>query len=291
MYQMESRAHVNAWARIVCLVHSIRTGIAAMTDPLPQHRSEIGHRVARYTWVTAMVALVCAAGLIRQMHATAGERLRARLVQSAPDSVVAQPDLVKAAVAEAEPVFAQHCAVCHGDHMQGSAAVGAPGLSRGVWLYGRGDVFDIERTILYGIRSANPKGHNVVDMPPYGLTARLRPEEIRQLVQYVLQLSGQPHDGQTALAGREIYGDRGGCGDCHGEDGRGNPDYGAPDLTANAWNNGGDADSLYQSIYFGRHRVMPAWIGILTLEQIRSVSVYVYVVSQRPHDVAARTTP
>src|ERR1700735_3408351 len=110
---MESRAHGNAWARIVCLVHSIRTGIAAMTDPLPKHRSEIGHRVARYARVAAMVAILCAAGLIRQMHAAAGERLRVRLIQSAPDSVVTQPDLVKVALAEAKPVFAWHCAVCH----------------------------------------------------------------------------------------------------------------------------------------------------------------------------------
>ncbi len=72
------------------------------------------------------------------------------------------------------------------------------------------------------------------------------------------------------------------CPDCHGSDGRGNPDYGAPDLTANVWNSGGTDQALYDAIYFGQHRIMPAWIDTLTLAQIRALAVYVYSASQPP---------
>jgi cytochrome c oxidase cbb3-type subunit 3 len=104
--------------------------------------------------------------------------------------------------------------------------------------------------------------------------------DISNVVQYMLQLSGRPHDAQAAMLGRAVYnGPAGACFDCHGPDGRGNTDYGAPDLTANTWLYGGDPQSLYNSTYYGRHGVMPAWIGKLTFEQIRALAVYVYAAS------------
>jgi cytochrome c oxidase cbb3-type subunit 3 len=116
-------------------------------------------------------------------------------------------------------------------------------------------------------------------MPAYGLRGQLSDADIRNLVQYVLQLSGQPNDAQAAIQGRAVYNGQGGCFDCHAADARGNSDYGAPDLTANSWLYGGDPQSLYNSIYSGRHGMMPAWIGKLTLEQIRALAVYIYVAS------------
>jgi cytochrome c oxidase cbb3-type subunit III len=229
--------------------------------------------------VTLILVILVTAGAAWRVHLATVERLRARLLQSAPDALVKEPDLVKTAVTEAQPLYAQHCAACHGERLQGNTALGAPNLSDSIWLYGSGTVFDIERTLLYGIRSEMPKAHNVSDMPPFGLTGKLRPGQIREIVAYLLQLSGRPHDGQAALAGRELFFDEANCTDCHGADGKGNNDYGAPDLTANVWNSGSDPEAIYKSIYFGRHRVMPGWIGTLTLEQIRALSVYIYVVS------------
>ena len=34
-------------------------------------------------------------------------------------------------------VFADNCAVCHGDDGKGNREVGAPNLTDGIWLYGR----------------------------------------------------------------------------------------------------------------------------------------------------------
>ena len=65
----------------------------------------------------------------------------------------------------------------------------------------------------------------------------------------------------------------------HGADGRGNEDYGAPDLTRNVWNSGGDPQSLFAAIYSGQHRIMPGWRRTLSLLQIRALATYVYAAS------------
>ena len=52
--------------------------------------------------------------------------------------------------------------------MQGNPALGAPNLTDKVWLYDQGGVSDIERTILYGVRSGHAKSRNITDMPPVG---------------------------------------------------------------------------------------------------------------------------
>jgi len=254
-----------------------------MTDPNIEFRSRARRSPIGYWWAAVILGILLVPGAAWRMHAMAVERTRVRLLESAPESVAKDPALVEAAVTQAQPLFAQHCARCHGESLQGNPAVGAPNLADRVWLYGNGDVFDIERTILYGVRSEMPQSHHVSDMPPFGLAGTLRPAEIRDVVQYVLQLSGRPHNGQAALAGRELFAGKGGCFDCHGSDGKGNSDYGAPDLTANVWNSGGDPDSLYKSIYFGQHRTMPGWIDKLTLEQIRALAVYIYAASHSTH--------
>ena len=165
--------------------------------------------------------------------------------------------------------------------MRGNTSLGAPNLTDEVWLYGDGRVFGIERTVLYGVRSEQSKSHNVTDMPAFGLTGRLSDAEIRNLVQYLLQLSGRAHQAPAASEGAAFYNDvaKANCGECHGDTGRGNPDYGAPDLTVNVWNSGADPRALYDAIYFGQHRIMPGWIGTLSLAQIRALAVYLYSMS------------
>jgi cytochrome c oxidase cbb3-type subunit III len=233
----------------------------------------------------ALVVLIWVAIAIgaRQLHR---EHLEHRLLALLPDAAGADPELVRLASDEAQPLFAQHCAACHGSNMRGRTALGTPDLTDTVWLYGDGSVYEIERTILYGVRAGSGKTHNVTDMPAFGLTGKLSEAQIRELVQYVRQLSGLSHDGEQAAEGRALWGEN--CGDCHGFDARGNSDYGAPDLTRNVWNSGGDVQSLYNAIYFGQHRVMPGWFKVLTLEQIRALAVYIHTISNRPPVAAAR---
>jgi cytochrome c oxidase cbb3-type subunit 3 len=97
----------------------------------------------------------------------------------------------------------------------------------------------------------------------------------------VLKLNHRPNDAEAAFAGEALYQGKGECFDCHAGDAKGTVDYGAPDLTANVWDWGGDPQSLYKSIYYGHHGVMPAWKDKLTLEQIRALAVYVDTAAKR----------
>ncbi|HYK25189.1 MAG TPA: c-type cytochrome [Steroidobacteraceae bacterium] len=237
-------------------------------------------RRSPWVWAAAAVLLIAAGGgaLAGIRHAQR-QRLESRLLASLPNAVLSDPALVRFAVGQARPLFETHCAVCHGADMRGNSTIGAPNLKDSVWLYGNGTVYDIERTILYGVRSGLSKTHNVTDMPGYGLRGRLSSGQIDSLVQYLLKMNNRPHQAEGAEEGRALYYGPATCGDCHGSDARGDSDYGAPDLTVGVWNSGGDPQSLYRSIYFGRHRTMPAWIGKLSLEQIRALAVYVYAAS------------
>jgi cytochrome c oxidase cbb3-type subunit III len=242
-------------------------------------KSPAARRRTQLLIVAAILLATAAAALVGVQQRR--EHLLRRLLTADTEAVVKDRDLTAFAQSIAQPLFAANCARCHGADMTGNSAVGAPNLTDKVWLFDSGDVFDIERTILYGVRSGASKAHNVTDMPAFGLTGRLSASEIRNLVQYIDQLSGRPHQPQAAIEGRAVYFDvaKANCGDCHGGSARGNSNYGAPDLTQNVWNSGDDDQALYDAIYHGEHHVMPGFFGTLSLEQIRALAVYIYMVS------------
>jgi cytochrome c oxidase cbb3-type subunit III len=252
-------------------------------------RSFIRGMFATGGWLrlATVVVLLVLAGAAWALRSVQRSELAGRLLATPPEEVALDDRLVRLANEEAKPLFATHCASCHGADMKGDRAHGTPNLTDAIWLYGNGSIYHIERTILYGIRSGHPKSHDVADMTPFGQRGLLTPGEIRSVVQFVLQLSQQPYQAEAATEGAKLFGSKGQCYDCHAQDARGNSDYGAPDLTANVWSYGGDAQSLYNTIYFGRHGVCPAWLGPLDLEQIRALAVYIYSVSH-PEKVAGR---
>jgi cytochrome c oxidase cbb3-type subunit 3 len=233
----------------------------------------------RLSWIwivfgVTAIAIAATVGVVEMRAHRMG--LELRLAETAPEAVAADQALVRFAVAQAKPLFAEHCAACHGANLKGRPDIGAPDLTDSHWLYGDGSVYQIERTILYGVRSGASKTHDITEMPAYGQRGQLSDGDIRNLVQYLLELSRRPHDEQAALAGKTIFYGAGQCYDCHASDAKGDTDYGAPDLTADVWSYGGDPGALYKSIYYGRHGVMPAWYGKLSLEQIRALAVYVH---------------
>jgi cytochrome c oxidase cbb3-type subunit 3 len=240
-----------------------------------------GSRSRLLAWLTLPLLLLAAAlaawALQAHWHRAA---LARELLRTYPQDIDAHPALVRFADAEARPLFAKNCAGCHGANMQGNAQIGAPALVGGHWLWGNGSVFQIERILLYGIRSGQPQALHVTDMPAFGLMGRLTDGQVRELVQYLMKLNRRPYDAEAANAGQMLfYSQKYGCYDCHGTDAKGEADYGAPNLTANYWNNGGSEQDIYDSIFYGRHRVMPTWQGRLSLEQIRSLAVYLHGLS------------
>lgn len=214
-------------------------------------------------------------------------RVEETLVKLPADDIPARPRLAAFARTRGESQYMTSCAGCHGEHLQGDAARGVPDLQDGTWLYGQGLVSEIESTIQYGIRSGHPRSRNLTDMPAYLRTGQLTPAEIDDVVEYVLKLSDQPHDATAAQRGLGVYADKAHCWDCHGPDGLGNTDYGAPALTGAAWVYGGTREALRHSVAEGRHGLCPAWIDQLSPAAIRELAVYLHSVSSRE----ARATP
>ncbi len=245
--------------------------------------SRAGSRLA------GLVLVLCAAAAISwHLHV---RRLEDALVRADPDRAVTDPALMNFAMNRAPGLYRQHCASCHGSDLRGSHTLGAPDLSDAAWLFGLGEMPDIENTLDYGIRSGHPKAHNITDMPALGRIGQLSATEVLDVVEYVYAFSHADANPQAAARGRPLFLDKGSCYDCHGQDGTGNVDYGSPDLTGHSgWMYGGDRQTLFQSIYDGRHGLCPAWINRLSAAQIRELSVFLYLTARRaPHPPAGAT--
>jgi cytochrome c oxidase cbb3-type subunit 3 len=214
-------------------------------------------------------------GYFLEKHARAKERL----VASFADSLPGDPALHAYALALARPAYAQHCAGCHGAAFAGDTRRGVPDLRRGIWLYDFGRVSDIERSILYGIRSGLGRARNVTDMPAMGLSHRLTTDEISDVARYVVSLSRPGGEPAAIARGAAIYQGKGECFDCHGADASGNIDWGVPALTGASWLYGGSVAAITTSIHDGRHGMCPGWIGVLDAATIRGLAVLLHDVN------------
>ena len=180
------------------------------------------------------------------------------------------PDLLQYAMAAGAAIFGDNCATCHGSGGQGST--GYPALVDDDWLWG-GSLADIQQTIRYGIRSGDPKAR-VNTMQAYGRDGVLSNDQIHDLVEYVVHLSGREADEASVARASETFEQI--CAACHGADGKGNHALGAPNLTDAIWLYGGDRKTIRETIYNGRGGVMPTWEGRLSDEQITALAVYVH---------------
>ncbi|MBY6063095.1 cytochrome-c oxidase, cbb3-type subunit III [Pseudidiomarina sediminum] len=159
-------------------------------------------------------------------------------------------------------LFLQNCAQCHGSNAMGGK--GFPNLTDSDWLYG-GTPEHIKKTLL--------DGRNGV-MTPFG--NQFNDQQISELATYVLSLSGRKVDPELAAAGQKNFAV---CSACHGADGKGNQQLGAPNLTDNIWLYGGSQETIEETIRNGRNGVMPAWKDILGEDKIHVISAYVYGLS------------
>ncbi|MBI6630342.1 cytochrome-c oxidase, cbb3-type subunit III [Pontibaca salina] len=199
----------------------------------------------------------------------ANEAINARLESSELSDISSDPDLNNYAVQAGGAVFRTWCAQCHG-----SGAAGAPGypnLLDDDWLWG-GDIESIYTTVRHGIRNEEDPDARWSQMPSFG--EFLDKEEIEQVVNYVMSLTGTPQDPSQVDAGREVYMDN--CAACHMEDATGDRMQGAPNLGNAIWLYGGDYDTLMETVTYSRFGVMPSWEERLTEAQIRAVSTYVH---------------
>lgn len=190
------------------------------------------------------------------------------------DLTTIQPgtDLYNYATQSGRATFVTWCSQCHGAGANGiTEGSGYPNLLDDDWLWG-GDIETIHTTIQHGIRDAADDDTRLNDMPAHD--ELLEPEEITQVVDYVLSLSGEAADAANVEAGAVVFEDN--CSSCHAEGGVGDRDMGGPNLTDFIWLYGGDKESIMQSVSKGRTGVMPSWNAKLTEAQIKGVTVYVH---------------
>ncbi|SPH24873.1 Cbb3-type cytochrome c oxidase subunit CcoP [Defluviimonas aquaemixtae] len=197
--------------------------------------------------------------------------IEARLVSTDLAAISDDPELVNFTQNAGGAIFRTWCAQCHGSGAAG--AMGYPNLLDNDWLWG-GAIEDLHATISHGIRNTEDPDALYSEMPRFGVDELLEPEQIDQVVQYVLQVSGQDHDAALAEEGATVFADN--CAACHAEDGTGDRAQGAPNLTDAIWLYGGDAAALTESVANARFGVMPAWTGRLSEAEIRAVAFWVH---------------
>jgi len=208
-----------------------------------------------------------AADIAAAEQANAG--INAKLASAELTAIADDDELNGYAVSAGSAVFKTWCAQCHGSGAAG--AVGYPNLLDDDWLWG-GDIEAIHTTVSHGIRTEDDDDARYSEMPAFGEI--LEPEELTQAVNYVMSLSGTPADASQVEAGAVVFEDN--CAACHMEDGTGDREQGAPNLTDAIWLFGGDYDALLETVTNSRFGVMPPWTTRLTEAQIRAVSTYVH---------------
>ena len=199
----------------------------------------------------------------------ANAAIKGKLAGAELTQISTDPELLQFATSAGSAVFKTWCAQCHGSGAAG--AKGYPNLLDNDWLWG-GDIEAIHTTITHGIRNTTDDDARYSEMPKFGEI--LSAEEIGQVVQHVMALSGQDHDAALAEAGTVVFADN--CAACHAEDGTGDRGQGAPNLTDAIWLYGGDQETLTETVINARFAVMPNWNTRLSEADIRAVSIYVH---------------
>jgi len=279
--------HVDAYSGVDTTGHEW-DGIRELDNPLPRWWLwtfyacivwSIGYWVLYPAWPLAASYTKGVLGysqrqVVTEQVAEARAQLRQyddEILAGALADVQQDPQLHSIALAGGESAFGDNCAPCHGRGAQGF--LGFPNLNDDAWLWG-GTLEDIQTTLRHGIRWEADIQTRFNDMPKFLADGILSRDEVADVVQYVLQISGQDADASAAGRGSEIFAAQ--CALCHQEDGRGNTDLGAPNLTDAIWLYGGDQASLYESVAYSRRGVMPAWQGRLDEATIAKLALYVH---------------
>ncbi|MDE2401872.1 MAG: cytochrome-c oxidase, cbb3-type subunit III [Burkholderiales bacterium] len=163
-----------------------------------------------------------------------------------------------------ERLFLNNCAACHGSDAHG--AKGFPNLTDNDWLYG-GTPDKIVETITHGRQGQMP-----IMAPSVG-----SPQEVREVANYVLSLSGSGHNSIMAELGRDKF--KQVCAACHGADGKGNQALGAPNLTDKIWLHGWGEEAIINMVSKGKLNIMPAQEKRLSADQIKILASYVWGLS------------
>ncbi|MEO9611989.1 MAG: cytochrome-c oxidase, cbb3-type subunit III [Nitratireductor sp.] len=260
-------------------------GIRELNNPLPRWWVwtfyativwSIGYTIAYPAWPLISTATTGVLGYssrqdvrteLNAAEAAKGDYVAA--VASADVSeVLADEQLRQFAVSAGSAAFKVNCVQCHGSGAQGSA--GYPNLNDDEWLWG-GSIEQIYQTIAHGIRFAGDDETRFSEMPAFDY---LEAEQITDAANYVVSLSGGAADAAAAERGQTVYAEN--CAACHGDDGKGMADLGAPDLTDAIWLYGSTVADIANQMRAPKHGVMPGWGERLGDVTVKELAVYVH---------------
>lgn len=214
-------------------------------------------------------------------HAAQQKPYYDKLMSESFDQIAKDQDLSAFVASAGKTLFGDNCAACH--QSGGSGKVGYfPNLTDDDWLYG-GSYEKIQETITKGRHGY---------MPPFA--EALNDDQITSLANYVLSLSGEPHDAAKAAEGNKLFhSDTAACFYCHGADAKGRQVIGSANLTDKIWlwanvpaapDQAAKVEAVKQVIMAGVNKgVMPTWGSTedhpqarLSPEQIKLLTVYVH---------------
>ncbi len=250
------------WTFYACIVWAVFYWVMMPAWPLV---SDYTRGIRGYSQRAVVMQEVAA---LQDMRGETGKALAGATL----DDIQANESMLAFAQAAGKAAFGDNCAPCHGSG--GAGAVGYPNLVDDDWLWGAGSPDDIYQTIQYGIRSDNDEAR-IGDMPAFGRDEILDADQVRDVASYVASLSGLATDPAADLAnGEQVFVDN--CAVCHGDDGKGMAEVGAPNLTDGIWLYGGDLNTIVHRIQVGGGNVMPAWVDRLDPVTLKSLAVYVH---------------
>jgi cytochrome c oxidase cbb3-type subunit 3 len=236
-------------------------------------------------------------------QAPSGAADLARLASVPTNDIAKNPQLLNIAMTEGKRLSDMHCTSCHGADLKGVPDKHTPDLTDNEWMFVGDDTdtgglvhtpADMEKTITLGIRAMpkvtdqgsqqandakNFEIKNLAVMPPFSPTGEyaLTEQEIADVAEFTLLLSGQDHNAQMAERGKAVFAEKGSCFDCHDPEGIGSPPIGSTNLTKPAlYLYGSSREAILASLKDGRAGVMPAFQGMLKPEEIKAIAVYVF---------------
>ena len=197
--------------------------------------------------------------------------LRQRFDAASLEQIRTSPELLEFALAGGRSAFSLNCIQCHGSGAAGN--VGYPNLNDDEWLWG-GTLEQIAFTIRHGVRNDVDDDAHISQMPAFLKDGILNRQQVGEVAEYVLQLAHKEHDPAVAARGAQVFKEN--CVACHGAEGGGNTEVGAPALNNDIWLYGGDRQTIIATVSNARRGVMPAWGKILDEQTIKKLAVYVH---------------